>query len=316
VKDVLDAAYVERASSPEAAAVRAVSLPGREARRRAAAVLEAHFGKSRWDRRMRLRLADVLLKAGKDQDALPILIGLADEMATSGASAKAVAIIKKIEQIQKQSVEVVNLAPLLRPQEEPDLPPVAEAAAAARPVTDDRLHGWLVELLRGTLRGAPPPPSSLPPAVVGAARAYGRGLLANPLFEGFTEEELLAFIQGLRLLTFVPGDVIVSEGEPGESVFILTTGRVKVFVRDPDGANVSVATLGEGTFFGEISTLSGRPRSATVTAAAGCEILELDRAGVDGIAAVHPRVRAVLEAYSAFRERDPEARRARGPRPR
>src|SRR6185312_17268831 len=135
---------------------------------------------------------------------------------------------------------------------------------------------------------APATPASVDAPVL---RAYGPGLLANPLFEDFSEEELVAFIQGLRLLTFEPGDVIISEGEPGQSVFILTTGRVKVFVRGPGHASVALALLGEGSFFGEISTLSGRPRTATITAAGACEILELDRPSLDAISESHPRVR-------------------------
>ena len=161
---------------------------------------------------------------------------------------------------------------------------------------------------RGASASASTPAAPVP-------RAYGPGLLANPLFEDFSEEELLAFIHGLRLLSFEPGDVIITEGEAGQGVFILSSGEVKVFVRSPDRRNVMLGTLGEGSFFGEISTLSGRPRTATITAAAPCEILELDRAALDAISATHPRVRTVLETFSAARSADPEAARARGRRP-
>jgi CRP-like cAMP-binding protein len=325
VRDILESSYIERASNPEAAAVRAVQLPDSCTRRKAIDVLESHFGQSRWDPRMRLRLADVLLKAGKVQDGIPILIGLADDLAREGFADKAVAILKKIEQVQRRNVEVVNLAPLLRAEAapEPESRPVPAAApalapGAARPrpraVTDERFHGWLVDLVRDTVgklqtRDAPAPAAETP-----ALKAYGPGLLANPLFEDFTEEELLAFIHGLKLLAFDPGDVIITEGEPGQSVFILTTGQVKVFVRGPHHHNVRLGILTEGSFFGEISTLSGRPRSATITAASACEILELDRAALDAISATHPRVRSVLETFSAARSADPEAARARGER--
>ncbi|HUG53397.1 MAG TPA: cyclic nucleotide-binding domain-containing protein [Vicinamibacteria bacterium] len=312
VRDVLETSYIERAGSASVAAVRAVPLPDEGTRRKADDVLEAHFGESRWDPRMRLRLADVLLKAGKDEDAVAILVGLADELAREGYADKAVAILKKIEQVQRRDVEVVNLAPLLRGERvletaaAPPRPPGPRLPAA----TDDRLHGWLVDLVRDTVAGGQASTPASPEAA--RPRAYGPGLLANPLFEDFSEEELLAFIRGLRLLVFEPGDVIVTEGEPGQSVFILTTGRVKVFVRGPDHRDVLLGPLGEGSFFGEISTLSGRPRSATITAAAPCEILELDRETLDGIARTHPRVRSVLEAFSEARRADPEAHRARG----
>ena len=52
---------------------------------------------------------------------------------------------------------------------------------------------------------------------------YAQRLLATPLFGGLGEEELLAVVRGLRLHIFEPGDVIVTEGEPGESLFILAT---------------------------------------------------------------------------------------------
>jgi CRP-like cAMP-binding protein len=321
VCDVLESFYIERASSPEAAAVRAVPLSDGNSRARAIEVLEAHFGESRWDPRMRLRLADLLLKAGKEQDALPILVGLADELAREGYPEKAVAILKKIEQVRRRHVEVVNLAPLARSRPVPvaAAPDVAPAATAVRPRTpartDERFHGWLLDVVRGAVGRGGPPGYDIAAAPPGVVRAYGPGLVASPLFQDFSDDELLAFIQGLRLLTFVPGDVIITEGEPGQSLFILTTGAVRVFVRDAAGHNVAVCALGEGSFFGEISTLSGRPRSATITAASHCELLEMDRATLDVIAARHPRVREVLEEFSIARATDPRAASIRGDAP-
>jgi CRP-like cAMP-binding protein len=316
VKEVLEAAYIERASSPEAAAIRAVAVNDADSDRRAIEVLEAHFGESRWDPRMRLRLADVLLRAGKEHDAVPVLVGLADDLARQGYPEKAVAILKKIERLQRRHVEEVNLAPAARRDAAPPAsapsrsdpgPQPATPRARPRARTDDRLHDWLLDTVRHavarTRTDALPPPSP---------RGYGPGLRASPLFEGFGEEELLALVHGLRLLSFAPGDVIVTEGEPGQSLFILAAGTVKVFVRGPGGGDVAVAALGEGAFFGEMSTLSGQPRSATVTAASACDLLEIDRPALDRIGAAHAAVRAVLEDYSRRRAADPAAAAARG----
>jgi signal-transduction protein with cAMP-binding, CBS, and nucleotidyltransferase domain len=151
-------------------------------------------------------------------------------------------------------------------------------------------------------------------SALGSVRGYGPGLMATPLFEDFNDDELLAVIRGLRLLTFEAGDVIITEGEPGQSLFVLTTGTVKVFVRDPAGRNVALCPLGEGAFFGEIATLSGRPRSATVTAASRCELLELDKPALEAILKLHPRVRDVLEEHYIARAGDPEAAAIRGTR--
>jgi CRP-like cAMP-binding protein len=89
---------------------------------------------------------------------------------------------------------------------------------------------------------------------------------------------------------------------------------VKVFVRNPAGHNVVLCPLGEGAFFGEIATLSGRPRSATVTAASRCELLELDQPALEAILKVHPRVRDVLEEHYIARANDPDAAAIRGTR--
>jgi hypothetical protein len=120
----------------------------------------------------------------------------------------------------------------------------------------------------------------------------------SPLFRSFSEEELLALIDGLRLLIFGAGDIIVAEGDPGDSLFVVTTGLVKAFIRKPEGgAPRCVRKLREGDFFGEISILSGKARTATVTASTHCELLELDRATLEEITKTHPGVRAVLEDF-------------------
>ena len=118
----------------------------------------------------------------------------------------------------------------------------------------------------------------------------------SPLFSDFSEEELVAVIHGMRLLSFEPGDIIITEGDAGDSLFVITTGTAKAFVRR-DGRQSLAREMGEGTFFGEISVLSGKPRTATVTAATRCELLELDRATLDEITMAHPNVRKVLEDF-------------------
>jgi CRP-like cAMP-binding protein len=314
VCDILEDAYIRRASSPEAAAIRAVPLSDPLSDRRAIEVLEAHFGESRWDPRMRLRLADVLVRAGKEHDAVAILVGLADDLSREGYPEKAISILKKIEQLQRRHIEEVSLASLHKEAESlRRSPPEAATPVSARKRarTADFLHAWLVDTVRDAVaRSRPTDGKRVAPD--GKSRdAYGAGLRASPLFEGFDEDELVALIAGLRLLTFAPGDVIVTEGEPGQSVFLLASGAVKVFVRASDGHDFAIGRLDEGAFFGEMSTLSGHPRSATVTAATHCDLLELDRASLDRIADSHPRVREVLEEFSRRRAADPVAAAAR-----
>jgi hypothetical protein len=134
------------------------------------------------------------------------------------------------------------------------------------------------------------------PAPKRPAAARPGGVTGSPLFSDFSGEELVAVIRGLRLLSFDAGDIIITEGDPGDSLFVLASGTAKAFVRR-EGKQALARRMEEGTFFGEISILSGKPRTATVTAATHCELLELDRGTLDEITKTHPHVQAVLEEF-------------------
>ena len=137
-----------------------------------------------------------------------------------------------------------------------------------------------------------------PPAGLGVqAGGPESARVESPLFTSFSEAELVAVIGGLELLTFDPGDIIITQGEAGNSMFVLTGGITKAFVRDESGHHKQVREMEEGTFFGEISILTGQPRTATVTAATRCELLELDRETLDSITQTHPHVREVLQQF-------------------
>jgi cAMP-dependent protein kinase regulator len=135
----------------------------------------------------------------------------------------------------------------------------------------------------------------------------------SPLFSDFSRDELLEVIRGLALRSFTPGAIVMTEGEDGDSLFILTTGTVRAFVKNQEGRNIEVRRMEEGEFFGEISLLTGNPRTATITAASACEILELDRQALEDITRQHPRVKTVVDEFYAQRagsdlERDARSR--------
>jgi hypothetical protein len=210
-------------------------------------------------------------------------------------------------------VEEVNLAPLLHIELAPDEPPSEGSGPERSPpnATHDRFEDWLLGLARQAAQSRPGPsgPSEEePPGSAGARLAgYLGGLRASPLFESLGEDELKSMVEAFALVRCAPGHVILTEGEPGRSVFVLATGQVRVFVRNAGGYNVEVASLREGAFFGEMAALSGRPRSATVTAITSCELLELDRAALDAICAAHPAVRETLEEFYIARAGNEEA---------
>ena len=141
-----------------------------------------------------------------------------------------------------------------------------------------------------------------------------------PLFRGMTTSGLETVADRASETTFADGETVTREGEPGETFYIVTAGRLRV---SKNGA--FVRELGPGDFLGEIALVDGGPRTATVTADGPVEALVIRRAdflemvewdsavrlGVfDGIDRTHPKDR------SGRHPRLKRARCARRPRPR
>ena len=93
------------------------------------------------------------------------------------------------------------------------------------------------------------------------------GLLKNiPLFHELNATDL-ATVEALAVDKHVPrGTTILNEGEIGDSLFVIVEGRVKVFIGDDEGREITLKLLGAGDFFGEMSLIDKQPRSASVSA--------------------------------------------------
>lgn len=119
----------------------------------------------------------------------------------------------------------------------------------------------------------------------------------SPLFETMSDEERKAVVDEMVLEQFNEGDIVIVEGEPGSALYVIVHGGMKVYGKGPRGDSVYLANLGDGDFFGEVSVLTGKPRTATITASQKSELLRLDKEKLDAIVANHPRVKSVLEDF-------------------
>lgn len=128
---------------------------------------------------------------------------------------------------------------------------------------------------------------------------FSRPVPSSPLFEILTPEEREAFVREMELETHDEGSVILNEGDPGTSMYVIASGEVKVYTRGSgkDSGPVYLARLGEGDFFGEVSVLTGKPRTATITASQRTELLRLDKDRLDGALSKHPGIRKVLDDF-------------------
>ena len=99
-----------------------------------------------------------------------------------------------------------------------------------------------------------------------------------PLFSRLGDASLDGILRLTRRRRFRKDEVIFHEKEIGDSLFIILHGRVKVAIFGDDGKEVTLSTLSEGDFFGDMALLDAEPRSATTIAEEDCELLLLQQA--------------------------------------
>jgi CRP-like cAMP-binding protein len=113
-----------------------------------------------------------------------------------------------------------------------------------------------------------------PPADPGALRA---ALEAVPLFRDLEPDELAMLLGSVRTRRYRRGEVIFHQGDPGDALHIILSGRVKISSPSDTGVEAILATLRAGEFFGSLALLDGAPRSASATAVEATETLILPR---------------------------------------
>jgi tetratricopeptide (TPR) repeat protein len=124
---------------------------------------------------------------------------------------------------------------------------------------------------------------------------------AVPLFAGFSQDEFDEFAKLMIVHQHGPGEIIVREGDTGKSVYIIAGGVVKVYTTMLSGDTVELARLWPSEFFGEISFLTGKPRTASIETLEDTMVLEMTEDDLNRLIQKHPRVRDVLQQYSTAR---------------
>lgn len=264
----------------------------------------------------RLRLADLLVLADRGDEAVPILLHVADEQEQNGFHYKALEALRRADavapgrrEIRRRFAELahgVQAARETRKQKVRPDPPLDEntapflfvplgsprptAARAPAPESlrlDSELYAFVSSL------GDRPAPG-------------GRAALAAALFSGLQQYLFRRVSAGLRRRRAAAGSVLVTEGEPGNSVFVIASGSVRILVLGGHGRALEIRRLDADDFFGEVAALSGRPRTATVVTVTDCELLEIEHWALERLLEARPAARPILEQTSFGRNQSPE----------
>ncbi len=126
----------------------------------------------------------------------------------------------------------------------------------------------------------------------------------SPLFKHLDEQWCQRLVESAQLRTYEAGEVIIDEGQPAESLFIVVRGHVRVWTH-ADARDVELKTLGPGAYFGEVSLLSGKDATATVEAKDDAvDAVALDRDILVELVGADDKVRRMLEGVTLARAKD------------
>ena len=139
------------------------------------------------------------------------------------------------------------------------------------------------------------------------APAPPEGLAASlrsvALFAALDDDQRLQLVRGVRPALYAAGEIIVREGDRDTSMFVVLRGEASVSLAGTQG---EVARLRAGDFFGEMSLLTGEPRTATVAAFTDCDVIEIGVDAFRGVVVADPsildRVSAAVESRRASLE--------------
>jgi CRP/FNR family cyclic AMP-dependent transcriptional regulator len=113
-------------------------------------------------------------------------------------------------------------------------------------------------------------------------------LRRTTLFAGADPARLAPLAHTAFLRRFAAGQLLFTEGEPSEHLYVLRNGRVRVFVQSVHGEEMTLSVLGPGDTLGELSMIDGEPRSASAQALSGAELLTLPAVEVRAVLRADP----------------------------
>jgi CRP/FNR family cyclic AMP-dependent transcriptional regulator len=124
------------------------------------------------------------------------------------------------------------------------------------------------------------------------------------IFRGIEHDAVATLTRELQPVTFRRGHTVFAEGEPGDRMYIIVSGKVKIGRRTNDGRENLLAVLGPSDVFGELSVFDSGPRTSTVTAVTVVSAVSMDRDALRSWMTQHPEISEQLLRVLARRLRE------------
>jgi cAMP-dependent protein kinase regulator len=125
-------------------------------------------------------------------------------------------------------------------------------------------------------------------------------LAISPLFSVLSPDERKRLMAGVSFSAARKGERIVREGDRGDRMYVIISGEVAV-TTEKEGAVMELARLKSGDFFGEVSVITGRPRTATVTAGTNIHLAEIGSDSIAEAIGAHPEIEQRLSRFIQMR---------------
>src|SRR5512144_1503310 len=125
----------------------------------------------------------------------------------------------------------------------------------------------------------------------------------TPLFTELAPEDLRSICECGTTKTYPKHSIVINEGDLSDTLYIILSGKVKVYVSEADGREVTLSILGPGKFFGELALIDEAPRSASVSTLETTSLSLISKTGFEQCVKKNPEIALKLMRVLAQRIR-------------
>jgi CRP-like cAMP-binding protein len=245
----------------------------------------------------RLKLADTLIRLNAPETAAPVFAATATHAMQAGHPLIALLIGKILETMNVDVVTLYDQLAALYSAESDRISRYGERFAPMDPETQVKPPDMEAEI-------------ALEALVAGASRAgadlsnvgeYPRMLHRLPLLSDLSGSTFRSVMDAVVAHRLPDGAMVIREGEIGASFFLVASGAVQVYRTDIQGREIQLATLHEGSLFGEMALIQSSPRTASVRVMGDADLLEVTREGLSSLASEMNAVAVALDRFTRER---------------